>query len=87
MPSSQVLKLLQMCGHSHPNSGSKRTHCRQKNGHILLKNVLLKLNSKDEDYLYDNCLVHARFFCLKYFLFQFFGGGIPMHIPILTRVH
>ena len=54
----------------------------KKNDNILLKNVLLKLNSLQEGHLYANRLFH----CLKRLPFQFVSCGIRMQIPIVTGV-
>ena len=39
---------------SHPHSGSKRSHYRLQDGHILLKNILLKFDFQKEGELYAN---------------------------------
>ena len=61
-------------------------HFRLTNGHILLKNVLLKLNFQVQGHFYANCLFYNFLFCLKCLLFHFFSRGIRMHIPILIGV-
>ena len=75
-----------MYAHSHPNRGSKRMHSVWKNGHILLKNVLLKLNFLDGSYFYGNCLFHILTIYHRCLFFQFWCCGIRMHICILTSV-
>ena len=86
MPLFSVLLLWHTFAHSHTNSGSKRTHSWLNNGYTFLKNVLLKLNFKDEGHLYGNCLFYILSFCLTFLLFLFFSCCIRMHIPILTKV-
>ena len=61
-------------------------HYLLKNGHILLRKVLLNLNFQDESHLYANSLIYILSFCLKCLIFQFFSRGIPKHISILTGV-
>ena len=85
MPSFSVLMLWHTFAHYHPNSGSRRTHYRLKNGYILLKNVLLKPSFQDESQLHGNCLFYILYFCLKFLLFHFFSCGIRMHISILIE--
>ena len=84
MPSFSVLTFWHTYSHCHPNTGLKRTHYRLKNGHILLKNVFLKLNFQDKSRLYATCLFYILFFPLKCLLSQFFSRNIRMHISILT---
>ena len=55
-----------------------------KNDHILLKNVLLKLNLQDEGHLYAKCLFYILSFCYRSLLFQFFSRGIRMYIAVLA---
>ena len=86
MSSFTVLTLWYRYAHSHPDIGSKGTHHLLKNGHILLRKVLLKLNFEAEDHLYANCLSYILSLCLKCLLFQFVSRGIPMQIFILTGV-
>ena len=57
-----------------------------KNGHTLLKDVLLKINFQDKGHLYFRCLLYILTIYVKCFLFQFLGRGIRIHIPILTPV-
>ena len=57
--------------HYHPNWGSKCTHQQLKNGHILLKNLLLTPIFQDDGHLYANCLFYVLSFCLKCLIFQF----------------
>ena len=63
-------------------------HCQLQNGHILLKNVLLKPNFQNKGQLYAHCSFYVTMFSLNcfFFFFQFFICGISMHIPILTGV-
>ena len=58
----------------------------QKNGHILLENLLLKLKFYHEYHLYANSLLYILSFCLKLLLFQLFSRGIRKHISIRTGV-
>ena len=57
-----------------------------KNGHTLLKDVLLKINFQDKGHLYVRCLLYILTIYVKCLLFQFLGRGIRIHIPILTPV-
>ena len=59
---------------------------KQKNGHNLLKNVLLKHNFQEETHLYAKCLFDILSVSLKFLLSKFFSCGLRMHISILTRV-
>ena len=86
MPSFTVRTLWHRYAHSHPGIGSKGTHYLLKNGHILLRKVLLKLNFQDKIHLYVNYLFYILSLCLKCLLFQFLSRGIPMHASILTGV-
>ena len=47
-----------------------------KQGHILLKNVFLKINFEHEGRLYANCLFWYFSFFIKCFFFQFSSGDI-----------
>ena len=58
----------------------------EKKGHILIKNVLLKLNILDGSHLYGNCLFYMLTIYHRCLFFQFWGCGIRMHICILKRV-
>ena len=71
---------------SHPHSGSKRSHYRLQDGHILRKNVPLKLDFQKEGQLYANWLFYIFTIYYKCPLFQFFSHGICMHLPILTGI-
>ena len=72
--------------HSHPSRGSKGRISGWKNCHILLKNVLLRLNFQDEGHFYAICLFYILSFCLKCLPFQFLSCGMRMHILVLTGV-
>ena len=76
MPSFLVLRLRRICAGSHPNRGFKKDTLAAKNGRVLLKNILFKLNLQDERQLDSSFLIYIRE-CL---LFQFVSRGIPMHI-------
>ena len=86
MPSFSDLTLWQTYSHSHANSCSKRTAYLLKNGHIFIKDVLLKLNFQDEGHLRANCLFFILSLCLKSVLSPYFSCGIRMHISIITGV-
>ena len=53
-----VLKLWHTYGHPHPNRGSKCTQNFLKDGHILIKNVLLKINIQNEGHLDADFLIY-----------------------------
>ena len=72
--------------HSHPNRGSKCMFKLLKNGHILIKNVLLKINFQDEGHLDANFLIYILTIYCECLLFQFFNRDVRMHIPVLTGV-
>ena len=72
--------------HYHPNWGSKCTHQQLKNGHILLKNLLLTPIFQDDGHLYANCLFYVLSFCLKCLIFQFLNRDIGTQIAILTGI-
>ena len=57
-----------------------------KNGHIFLKNVLLKLNFQHDGQLNSNCLIYILTFYREFLGFQFFTRAIRTHVPILTVV-
>ena len=57
-----------------------------KTGHILQKNVLLKLNFQGEGHLSAYFMIYILTICRERFLFQLFSRGRRMHIPILTGV-
>ena len=57
------------------------------NGHILIKNVLLKINFQDESHLNANFLIYILTIYTECLLFKFFSRDIRMHIAILKRVH
>ena len=79
MHSFSVLTLWHTYADSHPDNGSKRSHYGLENCHILLKNVLLKMN-------FQHCLFYILTFYHKLLLFQFLGHRICLQIPILTGV-
>ena len=79
MHSFSVLTLWHTYADSHPDNGSKRSHYGLENCHILLKNVLLKMN-------FQHCLFYILTFYHKLLLFQFLGRRICLQIPILTGV-
>ena len=55
----------------------------QRQGHNLLKTVLLKLNFQEELHLFATFLFYILSLFLKCLLSQFFTRGIRMHIFIL----
>ena len=55
-----------------------------KNGHILLKVVLLKHNFQDEGLLYDNWWFYILIIYSSHFAFHFLSHSLCMYIPILT---
>ena len=57
-----------------------------KNSHILIKNVLLNINFEDEGHLHAYFLIHILTIHSECLVFQFFSGGIRMHIAILNGV-
>ena len=65
-------------------TGFQKRHYCLKNGHILLKKVLLKLIFQHKGHLYANSLFYILSFRLK--CLQLFSRGIRMHISILTEV-
>ena len=54
MASFLILKLPHMYAGSHPNRGLKKDILAAKKGHVLLKNVLSKLNFQYDGNLYAN---------------------------------
>ena len=56
---------------------------RQKNSHVLQKNVVLKLFFQDEGYLYANYIFFIQTIYCKCFTFQFLSRGILMHVIIV----
>ena len=58
-----------------------------KNGHILVKKLLLKRNFEDAGHLSAKCFFFILNLCHKCLLFQFLPCDICMQIPILTGVH
>ena len=58
-----------------------------KNGHILVKKLLLKRNFEDAGHLSGKCFFFILTLCHKCLLFQFLPCEIRMQIPILTGVH
>ena len=58
--------------------------CSWKQGHILLINVLLKINFEHEGHLYADCLFYTPTIYPKCHSFHFFSRGIRMYIPILA---
>ena len=62
--------------HSHPDRGSKCTQDLLKNGHILIKNVLLKINIQDEGHLDDSFLIYILTIYSECLHFQFLTRGI-----------
>ena len=59
---------------------------REKNSHILLRNVLFEAYFRDEDHLYVNCLFCILSLWLKCLLFQIRTRGIRIHLSIRTGV-
>ena len=59
---------------------------RWENGHLLLKNVLLKFIFQDEGHFYANCLFRILAIKRKCLLFHFLSRVIRIHVPILTQV-
>ena len=59
---------------------------RWRNGHILIKNLLLKHIFQDKDHLYGNSLFYVVSIYCKCLLSQLLIRGVRMHIPILTGV-
>ena len=68
-------------------SGVQNVHIRRwRNGHILIKDLLLKFIFQYESHLYEICLFYILSICCKFLLFQFLSCAIRMHILILTGV-
>ena len=64
----------------------KRTHQRLKLCHIFAKNILLKLNFKDEGHVDANFLIYILTIYREFLRFQFFSRVIRMHTLTLTVV-
>ena len=58
----------------------------EKHGHILLKNVLLKIYFQNEGSLYVNYFLYSLTIYLKCLLFRFLSRGMRIHIPIVRLV-
>ena len=71
-----LLKLWHTYAYSHPNRGLKCTQMLIKNGCILRKNVVLKINYQNEGHLDVNFLIYMVTIYGEYLLFQFFSRGI-----------
>ena len=77
MASFLVLKLPHMYAGSHPNRGLKKDTLAAKKGHVLLKNVLFKLNFQDEGHLDSNFLIYILTnHCVNPILTRFQKGHI-----------
>ena len=61
MPSFLVLRLRRICAGSHPNRGFKKDTLAAKNGRVLLKNILFKLNLQDERQLDSSFLIYILY--------------------------
>ena len=78
-----VLLLLYTYARSHPKMVQKGVLWAEKKGHILLKNIRLKVHFQYEGNLHANCLICTMTIYSKCLLFHFLVCGIRMQIPIL----
>ena len=78
-----VLKSWHKYAHSHPDRGLKCMQDLLKNGHILIKNILLMINFQDEGHLDANFLIYILTIYSECLHFQFLARGIR---GILTGV-
>ena len=67
---------------SHRKRGSKWMHNLLKNGRILTKTILFKLNLKNENHWDANFLIDIVTIYKECLLFQLLRRGIGMHITI-----
>ena len=82
--SFSVLRLWHTCADSHPNKGFEKGHISDLN--IFAKNILLKLNFKDEGHVDANFLIYILTIYREFLRFQFFSRLIRMHTLTLTVV-
>ena len=75
------------CGiHMHILTLTKKMRYRLKSSHVLLKNILLKINFQVEvTFKSIVCFIFSHF-ALNCLLFKFFSRVMRMHITILTGV-
>ena len=86
MPSFLVLRLQHTQAGTHPNRSLKKDTLAAKNGYVLLKNILFKLNFQDEGHLDSNFLIDILTTHRECLLFQFLSRDICMDIATLTGV-
>ena len=70
MPYFSVFRLRHNYAGSHPNRTLKKDILTAKNGHVLLKNILFKLNFQDEGQLDSNFLIYILTFIVNAFFFS-----------------